>query len=60
MSCMIIDSYFNFIFIIDNWNSDSTLYLTVVTGIDKHVQHPCLQNNGNCSHLCLLSREKKV
>lgn len=47
-------------FIIDNWNSDSTLCLTVATPIDKYIQRPCLQNNGNCSHLCLLSRKTKV
>lgn len=46
--------------IIENWKGDSNLYLTVVNGIDKNIQHPCQKNNGGCSHLCLLSGKAKV
>ncbi|XP_025205329.1 vitellogenin receptor [Melanaphis sacchari] len=45
---------------IENWKSDSNLCLTVANGIDKHITHPCQQNNGDCSHICLLSGKGKV
>ncbi|VVC34061.1 Hypothetical protein CINCED_3A006126 [Cinara cedri] len=45
---------------IGNWNSDSNLQLTVVYGIDRNIQHPCKQENGGCSHICLLSGKNKV
>lgn len=47
-------------YVIENWKSDSNLCLTVANGIDKNIQHPCQQNNGGCSHICLLSGKGKV
>jgi len=47
-------------FVIDNWKTDSNLYLTVANGIRKNIQHSCQQNNGGCSHICLLSEKGKV
>lgn len=46
--------------IIENWKGDLNLYLTVVNGINRTIQHPCQKNNGDCSHLCLLSGKTKV
>lgn len=46
--------------IIGNWNSDSNLHLTEVYSIDKNIQHPCKEENGDCSHICLLSGKTKV
>jgi len=31
-----------------------------MNGIDKNIQHSCQQNNGDCSHLCLLAAKEKV
>jgi len=48
------------VYVIDDWKTDSNLYLTVANGIRKNIQHPCQQNNGGCSHICLLSEKGKV
>lgn len=45
---------------VENVNSDSILCLTVANDINKNIQHPCQQNNGDCSHVCLLSGKNKV
>lgn len=46
--------------IIGNWDNDSNLHLTVANSIVRKIQHPCKQENGGCSHICLLSGKNKV
>nr|ADE34166.1 vitellogenin receptor [Nilaparvata lugens] len=40
--------------------SNSKIFITAVTGLDSQRNHPCAVDNGNCSHICLVSPKKDI